>query len=159
VAEDLRRGLGRLRRRHRQPPGTLTRCQDCPSSTSPASAAECDQRVPEHARDQVRVECNIGPRRVSLSVPSSPLAPGFRSPWDLGCGRFVVCRHVPAADARELEEGVDGGFERAGVALNLGEEEAALKCGEEGDGEVVRVGAVREVPGGVKTAQPVADGG
>jgi hypothetical protein len=34
-----------------------------------------------------------------------------------------------------------------------------LECGEEGDGEVVRVGAVREVPGGVKTAQPVADSG
>jgi hypothetical protein len=43
--------------------------------------------------------------------------------------------------------------------VNLGEDEAALERGEEGDGEVVRVGAVREVPGGVKTAQPVADGG
>jgi hypothetical protein len=50
-------------------------------------------------------------------------------------------------------------LEGAGVALDLGEEEAALEGGEEGDGEVVRVGAVREVPGGVKTAQPVADGG
>jgi len=70
-----------------------------------------------------------------------------RSLWDLGRGGFVVCRHVPAAEARELEEGVDGGFERPGVALNLGEDEAALECGEEGDGEVVRVGAVREVPG------------
>jgi hypothetical protein len=73
--------------------------------------------------------------------------------------RIAVCRHVPAVEVRELEDGVDGGFERAGVALNLGEEEAALECGEEGDGEVVRVGAVREVPGGVKTAQSVADGG
>ena len=56
------------------------------------------------------------------------------------------------AEARELKNGVDGGFEGAGVALNLGEDEAALECGEEGDGEVVRVGAVREVPGGVQTA-------
>ena len=80
-------------------------------------------------------------------------------PWDLGRGGIAVCWHVPAADARELEEGVDGGFEGTGVALDLGEEEAALECGEEGDGEVVRVGAVREVPGGVQTAQPVADGG
>ena len=59
----------------------------------------------------------------------------------------------------ELEEGVDRGFQRAGVALDLGEEKAALERGEEGDGEVVRVGAVREVPGGVQAAQPVADGG
>ena len=41
----------------------------------------------------------------------------------------------------------------------LGEEETALECGEEGDGEVVRVGAVREVPGVVKTVQLVAEGG
>jgi hypothetical protein len=60
---------------------------------------------------------------------------------------------------RELEDGVEGGFERAGVALNLSQEEAALEGGEEGDGEVVRVGAVREVPASVKTAEPVADGG
>ena len=72
---------------------------------------------------------------------------------------IAVWRHVPAADAREIEDGVDGGFETAGVALRPGEDEAALDCGGEGDGEVVRVGAVREVPGGVKTAQPVADGG
>jgi hypothetical protein len=50
-------------------------------------------------------------------------------------------------------------LEGAGVALDLGEEEAALEGGEEGDGEVVRVGAVREVPGGVEAAEPVAEGG
>src|ERR1039457_2146400 len=98
------------------------------------------------------------PTVISLSVPSRPFA-GLRSPWDLGRGGIAVCRHVPAAEARKLEDGVDGGFERAGVALNLSEEEAALECGEERDGEVVRVGAIREVPGGVKMAQPVADGG
>ena len=66
---------------------------------------------------------------------------------------------LAAAQLRKFEDGVDGGFERAGVALDLGEDEAALECGEERDGEVVRVDAVREVPGGVQTAQPVADGG
>ena len=95
---------------------------------------------------------------VSLSVPSCPFAM-VPVAWDLGRGGIAVCRHVPAAEARELEDGVDGGFQGAGVALNLGEDEAALEHGEEGDGEVVRGGAVREVPGGVKTAQPVADGG
>jgi hypothetical protein len=99
------------------------------------------------------------PAAVSLSLALCPLAPGFWVPRDLGGGGFAVGRHVLAVEARELEDGVDGGFERAGVALNLGEEEAALEYGEEGDGEVVRVGAVREVPGGVKAAQPVADGG
>ena len=68
-------------------------------------------------------------------------------------------RHVPGGEAREVKDGVDGGFEGAGVALHLGEDEAALERGEEGDGEVVGVGAVREVPGGVQTAQPVGDGG
>ena len=77
----------------------------------------------------------------------------------LGRGGIAVCRHVPAAaEAREVKDGVDGGFDGASVALNLGEDEAALERGEEGNGEVVRVGAVREVPGGVKTEQPVADG-
>ena len=60
---------------------------------------------------------------------------------------------------RKFEDGVDGGFERAGIALDLGQDESALECGEEGDSELVRVDAVRQVPGGVKTAQPVADGG
>jgi len=51
---------------------------------------------------------------------------------------LVVGRPVPAAEAGELKDGVDGDFERAGVALNLGEDKAALECGEEGDAEVVR---------------------
>jgi hypothetical protein len=61
-------------------------------------------------------------------------------------------RAVPAAEARELKDGVEGDFEGPGVALNLREDEAALERGEQGDGEVVRVGAVREVPGGVQPA-------
>ena len=39
----------------------------------------------------------------------------------------------------EREDGVDGGFEGTGVPLDLGEEEAPLDSGEEGDGEVVGV--------------------
>ena len=34
-------------------------------------------------------------------------------PWDLGRGGIAVGRHVPAAEARELKDGVDGGFEGA----------------------------------------------
>jgi hypothetical protein len=58
-----------------------------------------------------------------------------------------------------LEEGVDRRFQEAGVPLDLGEEWAALERGEEGDGEVVRVGAVRELPGLVQAAQAFGDGG
>ena len=82
-----------------------------------------------------------------------------RSRTDLGPGDLAVCRRVLAAEAGEFEEGVDGGFEGTGVALDLGEEEPALERGEEGDGEVVRVGAVREVAGVVETVQPVTDRG
>jgi hypothetical protein len=74
-------------------------------------------------------------------------------------GDIAVRRHTRAGEARKLEDGVNGGFERAGVALNLGEDEAALESGEEGDGEVVRADAIRQVPGVVKTAQPLPDGG
>ena len=58
-----------------------------------------------------------------------------------------------------MEEGVDRRFQRAGVPLDLGEEKAPLERGQEGDGEGVRVGAVRELSGLVQAARPVADGG
>ena len=51
-----------------------------------------------------------------------------------------------------MEEGVDGRFQGAGVPLDLGEEKATLERGEEGDGEGVRVGAVRELSGLVQAA-------
>jgi Domain of unknown function (DUF222) len=88
-----------------------------------------------------------------------PVRTGFGSRGDLGPGELAVCRRVLAIDSGEFEESVDGGFERTGVALDPGEEETALECGEKGDSEVVRVGALQEVPGVVKTAQPVADRG
>jgi hypothetical protein len=59
---------------------------------------------------------------------SCPFA-GCRSSWDLG--GIAGCPHVLAAEARAFEDRVGGGFERAGVALNLGDDEAALECGEE----------------------------
>jgi hypothetical protein len=59
----------------------------------------------------------------------------------------------------EGEDGVDGGFEGAGVALDLDEEQAALERGEQCYGEVVGTDVGREVPGGLESPQPVADGG
>jgi hypothetical protein len=78
---------------------------------------------------------------------------------NLGSGDLAICRRVLAIDAGEFEEGVDGGFEGAGVALDLGEEETALECGEQGDSEVVRVGALQEMSGVVEAPQAVADRG
>ena len=72
-------------------------------------------------------------------------------------GGFV--RDFGPAASGELEEGVDRRFQRAGVPLDLGQEKAALERGQEGDGEVVRVGAVRELPGLVQAAQSLGDGG
>jgi hypothetical protein len=59
----------------------------------------------------------------------------------------------------EGEDGIDGGFEGAGVALDLGEEQPALKRGEQCHGEVVGTGAGREVPSGPQSAQSVGDEG
>ena len=59
----------------------------------------------------------------------------------------------------EGKEGVDRGFEGTRVPLDLGEQEAALDRGEEGDGEVIRVGPVWEMPGFAEVSQPVSDGG
>lgn len=59
----------------------------------------------------------------------------------------------------EGEEGVDRDLERTGIPLDLGEEKAALECGEESYGVVVRIDAGWEAPGGLKPSQPVADGG
>ena len=88
LAACLRRRLGRLRRRRQPPPGTLTRCPACPNSTSPASAAGAQQRVPPHARDQVRVECDIGSRQLTITE--------CRPPWRQGTGpewtRFPIAR-------------------------------------------------------------------
>ena len=57
------------------------------------------------------------------------------------------------------EEGIDRSFERAGAPLHLGEEKPSLEGGEQGSGEVVRVDAGREFPGGLKGSEFIADGG
>ena len=48
----------------------------------------CQQRVPDHARDQVRVECDIGPRHLTIVE--------CRPPWRQGTGpewtRFPIAR-------------------------------------------------------------------
>ena len=48
----------------------------------------CQQRVPEHARDQVRVECDISPRHLTIVE--------CRPPWRQGTGpewtRFPIAR-------------------------------------------------------------------
>ncbi len=38
----------------------------------------CEQRVPEHARDRVRVECDVGPRHLTIVE--------WRPPWRQGAG-------------------------------------------------------------------------
>jgi hypothetical protein len=82
--------------------------------------------------------------------------PGLRTIVDAGrCGG--TGSGSPGGD--EGEDGIDGGFEGAGVALDLGEEQTALERGEQCHGEVVGTGAGREVPCDLESAQSVADGG
>jgi hypothetical protein len=38
----------------------------------------CEQRVPEHTRDQVRVDCEVGPRGLTILER--------RPPWNAGAG-------------------------------------------------------------------------
>jgi hypothetical protein len=71
----------------------------------------------------------------------------------------VAGRDIGPAVPCKLEEGVDRRFQRARVPLDLGEEKAALERGQEGNGEGVGVGAVRELSGLVQAAQPLADDG
>jgi Protein of unknown function (DUF3024) len=48
----------------------------------------CQQRVPEHARDQVRVECAIGPRHLTIVECRLPRRQGAASEW----ARFPIAR-------------------------------------------------------------------
>ena len=60
----------------------------------------------------------------------------------------ILASFLPANSpaAGQGEECVDDGLELTGVPLDLGEEEAALDHGEEGDREVVRVDAAGRCP-------------
>ena len=48
----------------------------------------CGQRVPEHARDQVRVECDIGPRHLTIVECRPPWRQGIGPEWT----RFPIAR-------------------------------------------------------------------
>lgn len=41
----------------------------------------CAARVPEHARHQVRVECEIAPRHLTIVERRVPWRPGFGQEW------------------------------------------------------------------------------
>ena len=77
----------------------------------------------------------------------------------LGRGHSTAFGNIRAAASDELEEGVNRSFQGADVPLDLGEEKAALERGQEGDGEGVRVGALRELSSLVQAAQALAEGG
>jgi hypothetical protein len=48
----------------------------------------CEQHVPEHARDQVRVECDIGPRHLTIVECRPPWRQGIGPDWT----RFPIAR-------------------------------------------------------------------
>jgi hypothetical protein len=48
----------------------------------------CEQRVPEHARDQVRVECDISPRHLTIVECRPPWRRGIGPEWT----RFPIAR-------------------------------------------------------------------
>jgi Protein of unknown function (DUF3024) len=56
----------------------------------------CEQRVPEHVRDQVRVECDIGPRHVTIVECRPPWREGTGSEWT----RFPIARFRYAQASR-----------------------------------------------------------
>jgi hypothetical protein len=48
----------------------------------------CQQRVPEHARNQVRVECDISPRHLAIVECRPPWREGIGPEWT----RFPIAR-------------------------------------------------------------------
>jgi Protein of unknown function (DUF3024) len=48
----------------------------------------CEQRVPEHARDQVRIECDAGPRHLTIVECRPPWREGTGPEWT----RFPIAR-------------------------------------------------------------------
>ncbi len=48
----------------------------------------CEQRVPEHVRDQVRVECDVSPRHLTIVECRPPWRQGIGSEWT----RFPIAR-------------------------------------------------------------------
>ena len=58
----------------------------------------------------------------------------------------------------EAQESIDLSFERPSALLQLGEEQSSLEHREESDGQIVGIGAGRQLPVGVKGSESVADG-
>jgi hypothetical protein len=48
----------------------------------------CDQRVPAHARDQIRMECDIAPRHLTILECRPPWREDFGPEWT----RFPIAR-------------------------------------------------------------------
>lgn len=82
------RGLGHPCSRRRQPSGTLTKVPGLPQLDIARVRRWCEQRVPEHARDQVRVECDIGPRHLTIVECRPPWREGIGPEWT----RFPIAR-------------------------------------------------------------------
>jgi hypothetical protein len=86
-------------------------------------------------------------------VDTGKLAAALRRPF--GSVRDAFGAEASGPDScrgGEGEEGVEGGLEGTGVALDLREEESALKRREKRHGEVVRVDAGREMPGDLESS-------
>ena len=86
----------------------------------------------------------IGPRAAMLAL-TSPADVTVKMSWRRPLGS--------SADGK-AEEGIDRCLERAGAPLYLGEEKPSLERGEQGDGEVIRVEAGRELAAGRRNPSP-----
>ena len=58
-----------------------------------------------------------------------------------------------------VEHGVECGFERSGVPFELGHQQPALQRGQGRQGQLLRVGAGRQVAAGVHDLEAVTDAG
>ena len=48
----------------------------------------CEQRVPEHVRDQIKVECDVGPRHLTIVECRTPWREDMGAEWT----RFPIAR-------------------------------------------------------------------
>ena len=84
--------------------------------------------------------------RDRLVIPGEPIANvlGPRAPCAATSLRISLSRRcldgVAAVACDQCDHGVERGFERLGVALDLSQQQAALEGGEGGEGELVGIG-------------------
>ena len=89
LAARLRRRLDGLRRRRQPPPaGRLIPMAELPELDIARVRRWCEERVPAHARDQVRVEYDIGPRQLTIVECRPPWREGIGPEWT----RFPIAR-------------------------------------------------------------------